>query len=103
LTANRAASEDTGRFLNEALDTAQGALPTDDAGWDTLAVNAIERRRTDGGFVPGLGHHLHKNGDPRVPRLLKLAREHDTFGPKASQFQRRYRDAPHWWMGRAAT
>jgi citrate synthase len=94
LTANRAASEDTGRFLNEALDTAQGALPTDDAGWDTPAVNAIERRRTDGGFVPGLGHHLHKNGDPRVPRLLKLAREHDTFGPRLALFAAIGRVAP---------
>ena len=67
-------SEDTGRFLNEALDTVEGDLPTDDAGWDHLATKAIEQRRAAGGFVPGLGHHLHKNGDPRVPRLLELAR-----------------------------
>lgn len=87
-------SEDTGRFLNEALDTVQGALPTDDPSWDALAIAAIERRRAAGGYVPGLGHHLHKNGDPRVPRLLELAREHDTFGPRLALFAAIGRVAP---------
>jgi citrate synthase len=87
-------SEDTGRFLNQALDSIEGELPTDDAGWDALAVNAIERRRAEGGFVPGLGHHLHKNGDPRVPRLLQLAHENDTFGPRLALFAAIGRVAP---------
>lgn len=79
-------SEDTGRFLNQTLARVEGELPTDDAGWDALAIKAIERRRDEGGFVPGLGHHLHKDGDPRVPRLLDLAREHDTYGPRLALF-----------------
>ena len=87
-------SEDTGRFLNAALDTVEGDLPGDDAGWDALASTAIERPRAAGGFVPGLGHHLHKDGDPRVPRLLELAREHDTFGPRLALFEAMGRVAP---------
>jgi len=87
-------SEDTGRFLNEALSTMEGDLPSDDAGWDALATQAIEARRAAGGFVPGLGHHLHKNGDPRVPRLLELARENDTFGPRLALFAAVGRVAP---------
>jgi citrate synthase len=87
-------SEDTGRFLNEALETVEGDLPTDEAGWDAVATAAIERRRDAGGFVPGLGHHLHKNGDPRVPRLLAVAREQDTFGPRLALFEAIGRVAP---------
>lgn len=87
-------SEDTGRFLNEALANVGGELPTDDAGWDSLATEAIERRRAAGGFVPGLGHHLHKTGDPRVLRLLQLAHENDTFGPRLELFAAVGRVAP---------
>src|ERR1700704_3584946 len=54
-------SEDTGVFLHDALATAD-TLPTDDAGWDALATTAVRARKDAGGFVPGLGHHLHKNG-----------------------------------------
>ena len=87
-------SEDTGRFLNDALNTLEGRLPTDDAGWDLLAAKAIKQRRADGGFVPGLGHHLHKNGDPRVPRLLELANANNTFGPRLALFAAVGRVAP---------
>ncbi|MFT3873612.1 MAG: citryl-CoA lyase [Nocardioides sp.] len=87
-------SEDTGRFLNQAVASVKGEMPTNDAEWDALAVKAIERRRDEGGFVPGLGHHLHKNGDPRVSRLLELARENDTFGPRLALFAAIGRVAP---------
>ena len=88
-------SEDTGRFLNEALSGVEGGLPTDDAGWDALATTAITNRRSAGQFVPGLGHHLHKHGDPRVPRLLELARQHDTYGPRLALFEAVGRVAPN--------
>ena len=88
-------SEDTGRFLNEALKSVDGMLPTDEAGWDQTATNAIQQRQAAGQFVPGLGHHLHKNGDPRVPRLLELARHHGTYGPRLALFEAVGRVAPH--------
>ncbi|MEO7625826.1 MAG: citryl-CoA lyase, partial [Nocardioides sp.] len=87
-------SEDTGRFLNAAIAAFEGRLPDDDVGWDAVATKAIQDRRASGGFVPGLGHHLHKNGDPRVPRLLALAREHDTYGPRLALFEAMGRVAP---------
>jgi citrate synthase len=87
-------SEDTGKFLNDALDAVDGDLPSTDAEWDSLAAAAIEQRRAAGGFVPGLGHHIHKNGDPRVPRLLELARVEQTFGPRLSLFAAVGRVAP---------
>lgn len=44
------------------------ALPPG-ASHDTVA-NAIDQA---GAFVPGFGHRVHRNGDPRTPRLLALA------------------------------
>lgn len=90
-------SENTGRFLGETLDKvveAQTPLPTDDAGWDRLALEAITRLHEAGEIVPGLGHHLHKEGDPRVPRLFALAEQHGTFGPHLSLYRAMGRVAP---------
>jgi citrate synthase len=86
-------SEDTGAFLAAAL-ASSDALPTDDAGWDALATRAVQERRDAGGFVPGLGHHLHKNGDPRTPVLFDLARDAGEFGPHLALFEAVGRVAP---------
>lgn len=86
-------SEDTGRFLADTLAGA-GGLPTDDAGWDALATEAVRARRAAGGFVPGLGHHLHKDGDPRTPVLIGIAREEGQHGPHLALFEAIGRVAP---------
>ena len=86
-------SEDTGRFLHDALAEAS-PVPTDDDGWAALATAAIEKRRATGGFVPGLGHHLHKQGDPRTPVLFAIAREEGQFGPHLALFEAVGRVAP---------
>ncbi|MEU1619408.1 citryl-CoA lyase [Streptomyces sp. NPDC005722] len=78
-------TEDTGTFLHGAL-AAHGEPPRDDAGWDELALRLVRERRTAGGFVPGLGHHVHKDGDPRTPRLMGIAAEEGLFGPHLSLF-----------------
>jgi citrate synthase len=78
-------TEDTGRFLAEVLGSA-GELPTDDAGWDGLALATVRAQRAAGRFVPGLGHHVHKDGDPRTPRLMQIAREEGRFGPHLQLF-----------------
>ena len=78
-------TEDCGRFLHEVL-VAHRPLPTDDAGWDALALETVQRQREAGEFVPGLGHHVHKDGDPRTPRLVAIATEEGHFGPHLALF-----------------
>ncbi|WP_133848904.1 citryl-CoA lyase [Labedaea rhizosphaerae] len=77
-------TEDAGRFLHEVLRATQ--LPLDAAGWDALALKTVRAQREAGKFVPGLGHHVHKQGDPRTPRLFQIAREEDCFGPHLELF-----------------
>ena len=79
-------TEDTGRFLHDVLTAAAGELPADDDGWDELALSTVEATRSAGRFVPGLGHHVHKQGDPRTGRLMQIARESETFGPHLALF-----------------
>jgi citrate synthase len=77
-------TEDTGKFLHDTLSGRQ--LPTDDAGWDAIALDTVKARRAAGKFVPGLGHHVHKDGDPRTPALMRIAREEGQFGPHLELF-----------------
>ena len=79
-------TEDSAHFLHGALAELDSA-PTDVAGWDAVAVGLVERTRAAGRYVPGLGHPVHKEGDPRTPVLMDLAREHGTFGPHLSLFE----------------
>jgi citrate synthase len=90
-------TEDCGRFLHDVLAAAAGdaaqrsstigsALPTDDAGWDELARETVRRQREAGRFVPGLGHHVHQDGDPRTPRLRAIAAEEGVTGPHLALF-----------------
>ena len=45
------------------------------------------RQRAAGRFVPGLGHHVHKDGDPRTPAADRRSpREEGLFGPHLSLF-----------------
>jgi citrate synthase len=79
-------TEDCGRFLHDVLTGLDGALPEDDAGWDAVALETVRARRAEGRFVPGLGHHVHKDGDPRTPRLMQIAREEGLFGAHLQLF-----------------
>ncbi|MER7937786.1 MULTISPECIES: citryl-CoA lyase [unclassified Streptomyces] len=79
-------TEDTGRFLHDVLESLDGALPTDEAGWDEVALRTVREQREAGRFVPGLGHHVHKEGDPRTPRLMRIAQEEGVFGPHLGLF-----------------
>jgi citrate synthase len=82
-------TEDTGRFLAGVLTAAQAPLPTadDEAGWDALAEQAVTERHAAGRFVPGLGHPVHKQGDPRTPRIIGIAREEGLYGPHLALFE----------------
>jgi citrate synthase len=102
-------TEDTGRFLGDALAAAGkggqggdalaaageggeggeggGKLPADDAGWDALALAAVRRAREAGRLVPGLGHPVHKVTDPRTPVLLRIADSEGLRGPHLRLFE----------------
>ncbi|MCF6507397.1 citryl-CoA lyase [Blastococcus sp. MG754426] len=79
-------TEDCGRFLHDVLTRVEGGLPTDDAGWDALALETVTAQRAAGRFVPGLGHHVHKQGDPRTPRLFEIAAQEGLVGPHLQLF-----------------
>jgi citrate synthase len=79
-------TEDCGTYLHEVLER-QDELPTDDAGWDALALEAVTATRAAKRFVPGLGHPNHKDGDPRTPALLRIAEEEGLRGPHLRLFE----------------
>jgi citrate synthase len=78
-------TEDTGSFLHNVLSSVD-SFPSEDAEWEELALRTVRARREEGKFVPGLGHHVHKDVDPRTPRLMRIAEEEGTFGPHLSLF-----------------
>ncbi len=79
-------TEDTGRFLAGVLASA-GPLPDGEAGWDVLAEQAVAGRAAAGRLVPGLGHPVHKDGDPRTPRIIAIAHEEGLYGPHLALFE----------------
>jgi citrate synthase len=79
-------TEDCGSYLHEVLERS-GELPADDAGWDELAVQAVTATRAAGRFVPGLGHPVHKDRDPRTDVLIRIAEEEGLRGPHLRLFE----------------
>jgi citrate synthase len=80
-------TEDCGAYLNAAITGHGGPLPTDDAGWDALALDTVRATREAGRFVPGLGHPVHKKGDPRTPVLIGIATQAGTYGAHLALFE----------------
>ncbi|TDW92392.1 citryl-CoA lyase [Kribbella sp. VKM Ac-2566] len=76
-------TEDCGQFLHEALEGRD--LPTDEAGWDSFALEVV--RGAQGKYLPGLGHPVHKVQDPRTPVLIGIAREEGLEGSHLELFQ----------------
>jgi citrate synthase len=79
-------TEDCGRFLGAAIAVHNGPMPETDAGWDEMATAAVQAQRTAGQLVPGLGHPLHKEGDPRTPVIFRVAEESGVLGPHLRLF-----------------
>jgi len=70
---------DTAAFLAAAVHDLDGAH--DDANLRTAAESAVATRRAAGLKIPGLGHPIHRDVDPRVPRLYELASSLGLEGP----------------------
>jgi citrate synthase len=72
---------DTAQFLFDALRAADAPAQPDDATLHGIAERAVDARRAAGERVPGLGHPVHKEIDPRTPRLYAIAAEEGLLGP----------------------
>ncbi|MFC0506337.1 citryl-CoA lyase [Micromonospora costi] len=75
-------TEDCGRFLADTL--AQAGEVTD---YDALALDTVTRARRERRLVPGLGHPVHKEQDPRTPALIRIADEEGLRGPHLRLFE----------------
>jgi citrate synthase len=80
-------TEDCAAFLQAALTDTAGDLPSDDKGWDALALQTVLQARAGGRFVPGLGHPVHKVLDPRTPVLIGIAEQEGLRGPYLKLFE----------------
>lgn len=80
-------TEDTGRFLAGVLASVEGDLPATDEQWDALARRAVAAERAAGRFIPGLGHPVHKTGDPRTPVIIGIAEQEGLRGPHLRLFE----------------
>jgi citrate synthase len=54
---------------------------------DAQAAGIVARFRAAKQIIPGVGHPLHKDGDPRTPRLFELAAENGFDGPYVKLMQ----------------
>ncbi|WP_299051847.1 citryl-CoA lyase [uncultured Nocardioides sp.] len=81
-------TEDCGQWLHAVLDDEDAPADADDTdAWDALALAAVRRTKDAGRFVPGIGHPVHKQGDPRTPVLLRIAEEEGLRGPHLRLFE----------------
>jgi citrate synthase len=72
---------DTAHFLAEALARGGGEAGLDEDEMRAVAAAAVEAQRAEGRRVPGLGHPVHRGGDPRTPRIYELAEQEGLLGP----------------------
>ncbi|HEX6246232.1 MAG TPA: citryl-CoA lyase [Nocardioidaceae bacterium] len=82
-------TEDCGAFLADVLARHPDEVPDDigdDEAWEPLALSAVREAKESGRYVPGLGHPVHKEQDPRTPRLMQIADEEGLKGPHLRLF-----------------
>ena len=72
--------EVSARFLQEALRDLEHPESLTDEQLGTVADAVVERCRREKRKIPGLGHPIHVNGDPRTERSLREARQEGYFG-----------------------
>ncbi len=80
-------TEDTGKYLHDIVLTLGDTDAWTPAQWDAAARDALTATRAAGGKIPGLGHPVHKNGDPRTPVVIRIAEESGVKGPHLELFE----------------
>ncbi|HEY0238094.1 MAG TPA: citryl-CoA lyase [Friedmanniella sp.] len=80
-------TEDTGRWLHRVLDglgerfdEQRSDEQRSDEQWDAVALDAVRTARAAGEKIPGLGHPVHKQADPRVPVMFAIAEDSGCLG-----------------------
>ncbi len=79
-------TEDCGQFLHQVI-SGLDVVPHTEAGWDDAAREVVTRARSEKRIIPGLGHPVHKELDPRTPALVRIAHETDCYGPHLALFE----------------
>jgi len=72
---------DTAVFLADAVEERGLTADHDDAAFADAAAELVAERRAAGARMPGLGHPVHRDGDPRTERLYAIADEEGLIGP----------------------
>jgi citrate synthase len=85
------ASETAGRLLIDVVERSGGGDPSR-AAQEALAALRQERKT-----LPGFGHPIHRNGDPRATKLLSLAHEWGTAGRHVAALSAIEAAAPEVW------
>lgn len=70
------AAETAGHLLEDVVSRAR------ESSFDDAAAQVVQEHRDARRAVPGFGHPLHKDFDPRAKRLLALADDHGTSGER---------------------
>lgn len=78
-------TEDCGQFLDRRLGEVE-EIPDTEEQWDDLARAVVTGARARESIIPGLGHPVHKQGDPRTPALVTIAKEEGMYGPHLQLF-----------------
>jgi citrate synthase len=70
-------SEHSAKMLHD-----HDALPAEskETDLDSIAVKTVERRLANKQLIPGIGHGIHTQGDPRTDRLFEVAQETKVYG-----------------------
>lgn len=80
-------TEDTGRFLADHIAELGDTSGYDEGQWDAVARDVLTVAKSEKRKIPGLGHPVHKQGDPRTPVMFRIAREAEVYGPHLALFE----------------
>lgn len=80
-------TENTGTYLHDVVARLGDTHDWSEREWDEAAVDSVTKAKAAGALVPGLGHPVHKHGDPRVPAMIRIATEEGVRGPHMQLFE----------------
>jgi citrate synthase len=79
-------TEDTGKFLNQRVkDVDTSNFSEED--FKELAISIVTEENSAKRRIPGLGHPVHKNGDPRTPVMFQIAKAEGVYGPHLALYE----------------